>query len=132
MALLAALSAAIAGAALMDYRIAQEYNAMRSECLVAGFAAGVGLCFTMGGAIHYVMRLLNRDGPILPGTDLWYTRLFLVLLRHLFYFVQAAGAALAVACIAAVLFDLTIPGPDYSMLYRGGYTPPLPPPMNPN
>jgi hypothetical protein len=121
-----ALALTIAGATLQAYRIAQEFGSLRSSCLVAGMAAGIGLAFTLGGAIHYLVLLLNERGARPPA---WYMRWPLTLARRGLYLGQIAGTALAVACVAAVLFNLAIPGPDYGMLHRGGYTPPLPPPM---
>ena len=108
-------AAAIGGAAFLDYRIVQEFAFLRTACLVAGIAAGVGATFCLGGAMHYVDEILAT-----PAKPAWYWRWLLVTQRRLLMFGQLAATALVLWIVATFIFNLKIPGPDYAILYHGG------------
>jgi len=106
--LMIAFSVALAAAALADYRAFQISPSMKVQCLIAGIAAGVGMVFTLGGAMHY--------GDLLLATrPAWYWRWLLITQRRLLMLAQLAATALFLAILAAMIFDLKIPTPDYSM-----------------
>ena len=118
--MLIAFAAAIAGAAFYDYRIVQEFAGFRTICLVAGIAAGVGIAFCLGGAMHYIDLALHAE---LPARYSWPMRALLICKKRILLIAQLAGAGLALACLAAFAFDLDVPGPDYTILYRSGIPP---------
>ena len=118
--LMMALGALLCGAAFQNYRDLQEYGFMRTNCMVAAVAAGIGIAFAFGGAMHYADLLLAHDAARRPHFLL---RVLLVIQKRLLLILQLAAAALVLGALAAVMFDMNISGPDYSMLSRGGYVP---------
>lgn len=115
------LGTLLCGGAFQNYRDAQEYGFMRTQCIVSAIAAGIGIAFAFGGAMHYADVLLAYGSARRP---LWIIRVLLVCLKRLLLTLQLAAAAMVCAALFIALFDYTVPGPDYSMLSRGGYAPP--------
>ncbi len=119
--LMMAFGALLCGVTLQNYRNVQEFGFMRTDCMVAAVVAGIGIAFAFGGAMHHADLLLAHDAARRPH---WTLRILLVLQKRALLLLQAAAAALVIWVLAAILFNFTIPGPDYGMLYRGGYVPP--------
>jgi hypothetical protein len=111
-----ALGVLLLGVGLWDFRLGQEFEFLRVECLVAEIVAGAGMAFCFGGAMHYLDLALGTVGGRVPA---WYWRALFVTQKRVLLVGQLGAAAIVVAALGAVIFEEKIPGPDRSVLERG-------------
>lgn len=125
--LMTALGLLLAGVALHDFRLGQEFEFLRVQCLVAEIVAGAGMAVCFGGAMHYLDGALGCRGAG-GGRVRWYWRVVLVVQKRVLMAGQLGAAAMVVLAVGAIIFDKPIMGADRM---AGLYTPPVSAPANP-
>lgn len=109
--LMISMALLILSVVLWDFRLGQQYDFLRADCLVAGVAAGVGATACLGGAMHFL-------DVALAGGVAWYWRILFKLNQRLLMLGQLLAIGIAVGAVGLAIFDKPIPGPDRTVLER--------------
>ncbi|HEY4329160.1 MAG TPA: hypothetical protein VGN88_05440 [Phycisphaerae bacterium] len=101
------------GAMFRDFQIAQEFEFLRTPCLLAEMIAGSTVAFCFGAAMHYL------DTARAANSNLgWFWRFLLATQKRVLLICQIGAMGMALFACALMLFGEKIPGPDWSILDR--------------